>query len=277
MIRWTRDVSWSKLRLALECPKKLGYAITKTPTDKGITYWSVLGTTVQYVFELYYNMGVFKHEAKRGEDTFIEITKRVLISPWMDRQGLSYPPTKVKEDFENEVKRHVMGGRKLMSDLGLLDKPIRSEVRFFGKLRDMPAGGKIDFLYELPKNYVRILDGKATTKMNADPGQIKFYGLLALSRGLTAVDSGLLYWDKGFQSIDTTPKALKEFLDGPVEQGLKIFRRLENGVESLPALPEPTKCMKCEYKRACPEAAVEKDIRQMGEQEIQMGFGDARG
>ena len=69
MLTFYKPISWSKFKLAINCPRALQFDLEYTPRKPAVTYWQAVGLVVQRTFELYYSRGIYKNPNGRNEDT----------------------------------------------------------------------------------------------------------------------------------------------------------------------------------------------------------------
>lgn len=253
---WRKPVSWSKFKTGLDCPMKLGFELSKTPSSVSRpTFYADLGTIVQKVFEEYFNQGV---NLKNGGDQVrvVEaVTNKVFNSVWYNQIKTSFPYGKSEDDLKSEVLRLVQNGFEQFKSLGLIKRVIRSEVKWSSVFRNMRMFGMIDFVIE-DGNAVKIYDGKGHAQKNADPNQLLYYGLMVVASGRKLKHTGFFYWKHDFEEVDASPEALKVFVDGEFERGRELFYKLQQGTEDLPATPSEKVCNYCQWNRTCKYSAV---------------------
>lgn len=256
---WRSPVSWSKFKLALDCPAKLGHELEKKPAFvTRPTYWADLGIIVQYVFEMYFNQGINLKPGGDKESVIEKITERVLQSPKFKDLTTTFQYGKGEDDLKNEIRVLVKNGFALLKEMKILEVPVRSEVKWSSAFRNMRMFGMMDFVIENPCN-IRIYDGKGNGKKDADERQLLYYGLMAVSSGRKLVHSGFLYWKHDFEEVDVSPARLKEFVDGDFERGRLIFHELQTGVDSLPTTPSDSSCKWCNWNKTCPDSALKQE------------------
>lgn len=256
MTVWQYGVSWSKLKLALECPQQLIYTIDKVPYGEAKpNYYMSLGIVVQKVFELYFNQGINLKVGGISQEVIFKCAMRVLDSKWMKDLGVTYVPGKDEEALRAEVVAHVMGGYLQFEKIKLLNKKVRSEVDWGATFRNLRLFGKMDFVYDSNPTSVYIFDGKGHKEKNADPRQLLFYALVAHASGKEVRGGGFLYWQHDFEKVDLSFPRIQEFIEGDFSKGSQYFHLLKTGVEVLPAQPESSKCWMCNWNRVCKSSA----------------------
>lgn len=255
MTIWDKPVSWSKLKLALECPRSLQFAVDKVPaTDAGPNYYQQLGTWVQYCFEQYFNQDINLNPKGRSLDVMERVVSRVLMSSrWKRAQDeTTYPYEKTQTMLEAEILRQAKQGFLLFKTTGLLERKIRSEVKYAAVFRGMRMFCMIDFLIGEGQEF-EVYDGKGHAKEDADPRQILYYALALIASGRHVRRAGLIYWNFGLTEVNVSPEAMRQFIDGDLVRGRAVMDSIKHGTaEELEAKPEPAKCGKCGWKSRCP-------------------------
>lgn len=273
MTIWTHSVSWSKFKLALDCPRSLQYTIDKKPFLSSRTnYYQQLGTLVQLVFEHYFNQGVNLKAAGRTEAVMAKVTDRVLASNHYKAMQIDYPAGKSEEGLQEEIKRMVLIGFRQMQQTAVLPKKVASEQKWNSVFRGHRMFGMIDFDVHYGQNHCGLFDGKGHAQKNADVRQLLYYGLAKAASGVTLGLSGFFYWQHDFVEVDLSPPALKEFADGEFVEGKKIFDMLKVGVAELPAKPSSKQCYSCNWKALCPDSKYKKEyVDTTDESEVSLG------
>jgi len=250
--RWTKSVSWNRVKTARECPKKLEFMIQRTPTRMLPNYYSNMGHIVQKVFELYYNREYHLHSQGQNVEVVRKIAVKVMQSDWFKDLNTIYQDNDFLQ-MQGSVLQQVSNGYHLLQQVGLGKELVRSEVDVYRLFRGLKLTGRLDFLHEIDYQRVAIYDGKGNKRPDADPGQLKFYALL-LSETKKVEKAGLIYWRSGIEYVDVSPNALWEFVNVEIKPTLELFHELKVGVKQLNALPDPLKCGRCAWKNVCPEA-----------------------
>lgn len=251
MTVWRYGISWSKFKMASECPHQLLQAVKKTPYGEARpNYYMNLGTVVQKVFELYFNQGINLKEGGRTQEVLFKCAQKVVNSKWVAELGITYPPGKDEESLRSEVVAHVMGGFLQFQELGLLDKRLRAEVDWGSTFRNLRLFGRMDFVYDTPEG-VYIYDGKGHKEKTADERQLIFYSLVANASGKKVLGAGFLYWQLGFVSVDVSLPKIQAFIESDFNEASEYFHMLKTGVEFLPAKPESNRCWLCNWCRVC--------------------------
>ncbi len=82
MTVWRHNISWSKVKAALDCPYRLQLIIDKVPaTDVGVNYYQELGKIVQYAFEMFFNQKInLKGPEARTEAVIGRVADKVIGS-----------------------------------------------------------------------------------------------------------------------------------------------------------------------------------------------------
>lgn len=260
MTIWSYSISWSKLRLALDCPRQLQHTIDKKKHGYGSqSYWALMGTLVQKVYELYFNQQVNLREKGRDDATIAKVADRVIDAVMKTNPEVSYRPDQTEEGLINEAKAQVISGIQFLKDAGILTKRVRSEVKLNGTFRGFRMFAMVDFLVEDERNGDEIYDGKGYAQENADPRQVVYYALNRASSGRKLAKAGLIYWKHGFREVDVSPKALREFIDGDIASVRPLLEELKKGVTGLlPTKPSPTTCGHCNWRDTCEDSLKKK-------------------
>ncbi len=274
MTTWRYSVSWSKFKLALLCPLQLQYTIDKKPHGRSdINYYMVLGKLVQLAFELYFNQKINLKDGGRSPKTIEKLADKLLSSNWIASQNVTYPTGKTEDDLKTQARDQIIKGFAIMERLKLTHYPVRSEVKWNAVFRGFRMFCMIDFLREGRKG-CWVFDGKGHSRMNADPMQVVYYALAVAAAGRDVAGGGLIYWQHDtYVPVDVSPKALRDFIDGPFAEGRAIFEELKDGVQTLPAKPSRSTCGDCSWKNNCPVSAVKLPPMQEGLPET-LGFGE---
>lgn len=260
MTVWDKPISWSKLKMAIDCPKQLGLEIDKVPrSDIGPNYWMELGKWVQKCFELYFNQRVNLNPNGRSDAVINRVVDKVFASPSFTSCDISYPADKDLEILKKEIREQVLAGVELFRKDDLLHLPFDSEVKWRGTFRGMRTFAMIDFLGTEPKGLI-VLDGKGHSKENADPNQVLYYVLTLASSGKNVTRAGLMYWRFATNWLDVSPAAIKAFVDGPFAEARPTLDRLRTGASDLPARPSKEKCGYCSWKRSCVDSAYKPPL-----------------
>lgn len=254
MAVWNKPVSWSKFRLALECPRQLQYTIDNTPVSVIQRGWYAgMGTAVQKVFELFYNRGLWEKPVTRTPAILKEVARRVLLAGAYD-EGIIYDDTLSKEKLEQEVYSQVESGRQVLEGAGLLGVGLTSEKGWGATFRSLRLFGMVDFLRFRADGSMSLYDGKGSQRKNADPRQILYYALILLASGKRVADAAIVYWKHGIEYVDVSPGAIQEFVENDFIRGEEVFQKLKAGVAELPAVPNKKNCGWCSWRRSCPES-----------------------
>jgi len=254
MTVWNKPVSWSKFKLALDCPRQLQYTIDKHPvSDTRPNFYAEAGTITQFVFEQIFNQGINMRPGGETLSVFERATEKILKSSWYLNRQITYPYGKTEEDLFTDVRNGVRKGWEIFKDLKLLNRPIRSEVKWMSTFRNMRVFALIDFVLESQRG-IAIYDGKGHAKKDADERQLLYYALTVQSSNKPVSGGGFLYWKHGFEKVDISPEAVKEFVDGPFIEGQAIMRQLMGGIATdLPTKPGKS-CHFCSWKNVCPDS-----------------------
>jgi hypothetical protein len=255
---WIHSVSWSKFKLALDCPRQLQHTIDRKPHGRGPSgFYQEAGSLTQLVFELYFNQQVNLKPGGRTEATQKRVIERVLNAPSTLQRPVSLPHNLTREDLNNRVRDQATRGFELMGKIKMLDLPVRCEVKWNAVFRGFRIFNMLDFLREGRSGHW-ILDGKGHTNPDADERQILYQALGVAASGHNIAGAGLLYWYHGFKPVDTSPKALKEVADTTLEEARPTFELLKKGThQPLEARPSPKRCGQCNWRETC-EASVAK-------------------
>lgn len=255
MTLWTHAVSWSKAKLALDCPRALQHTIDKKPHPiTGTNYYRNLGTAVQFVFEQYFNQKVNLRPGGTEDEIILKVTDKIIKSKWYQALDTDLHPNRTQQEFDDTVRKMTLNGLKAFRDLGVLTKPLRSEHKWISTFAGHRIFVQIDFTYTHSNRGI-LFDGKGHGRKDADPRQITYCALAMAASGIHLDQpSGLIYWqhDPAFESVDVSPKALKQFVDGEFQEIKATFNLLKKGThDPLPAKPESKKCNWCPWKDTC--------------------------
>jgi len=258
MTTWNYPISWSKLKAALECELQLQYLVEKrVPSDTGPNYYRNLGSLVQFTFEQYFNQGINRTEKGRRPETMVKVTEKILASKYFGALETTYPNSKNEETLKQECREQTRKGHEEMGRTGLLDKPVKSEVKWRAVFRGLRIFALMDFTYE-GKEGTYVYDGKGHAKENADPRQLVYYALAIAASGKKVAGGGFYYWQHGYREVDLSPKAIKEFIDGDLSSARKVFERLRTGTDEFIANPSPQNCNWCGWKSSCPSSLYKR-------------------
>jgi len=255
---WRHSISWSKFKLALNCPLELQKTIDGIPPDhEKPNYYMKLGILVQKVFEEYFNQGVNLMSGGRDPKVLQRVVDRTLESSFYTDMEVTYPNDLNEEDLIEDMRYQVRNGLEIFGTMKLATKVIKSEVKWNAVFRGFRMFAMMDFYLAVPGG-VAVYDGKGHKEKNADPGQILYYALALTASDRKVVDAGLIYWRHGFEPVDVSPAALRVFIDEKVEKVKPIFDQLKGGVESLPATPSKDACKWCAWRYSCLESAYRR-------------------
>lgn len=259
MTTWSKSVSWSKFKMALDCPLQVQYLIEKKRGAPRVSsYHQMLGKLVQKAYELY-----FEHRMNlmpKGQDPEIPVrlVERVVQSGWMEkeREPLVLPDGVTKAQLVDEAKVLARSGFVGVKQSGMLDHRVRSELQVATTWQGFRMFGMHDFVVE--KDGYFLFDGKGNRETDAEPMQLLYYGLQLHSTGKPVRGGGFIYWRHGYQPVDLSPAKLKEFVEGPFQKGRKVFDLLRVGVEKLEATPSAKACFRCSYRNTCDESVYRR-------------------
>jgi len=255
---WRHSISWSKFKLALECPLALQKTIDGEPPDhERPNYYRSLGTLVQKVFEEYFNQGVNLVPGGNNPKVLQRVVDRVLESSFYKDLNVTYPSDHDEADLIEEIRYQVRNGFEIFNTMKIVKKDIKSEVKWSAVFRGFRMFAMMDFYMALPGG-VGVYDGKGHKEKNADPDQVRYYALALTASGRKVVEAGLIYWRHGFVPVDVSLPALRVFIDEKVEVAKPIFDQLKAGVESLPATPSKSVCKYCAWRYSCLESAYRR-------------------
>jgi hypothetical protein len=258
MTTWKWPVSWSKMKAALTCPLQLQYAIDKKPTtNEWPNYWRELGITTQKTWELYFNNRFNTDPKGRRPEVPLKILDRILVGKDHLQKQIRYPEEKSPDTFRNEARAHIERGFAEFEEMGAIQREVSSEEKFRPVFRGVRLYLQTDFRWTTPRG-VTIVDGKGNKRKDADPAQLLMTALGLQAMGMTVTEMGFLYWQHGYEEVDVSAPALKEFADGPFAGALDTFRHLRGGIAELPAKPADRSCFLCPYREACPASLHRK-------------------
>lgn len=261
MLKWTKALSWSKVKMLLSCPKKLQFTLEeKFAESQGPSYYRHLGTIAQYILEMYFNQKINTKKLGDSEEVIQKVITKVLKSPLVAALGTTYPAGKTELDLHLAVRKHVTMGTEMMRARNILTKDIVSEVKDVGILRGTRAYMQVDFIVADHRE-ATILDGKGTIAANADERQLKMYAAIMMSKGILVKDAAFLYWGLGeYKQVDVSPAAVKKFLDEDWAEALRLALPLQAGVDTLEAKPSKDECWQCDWKKSCPDSLYKPPV-----------------
>lgn len=244
--------------MALTCQAQLGKAINKEPASHYTSnYWRELGKVTQKIFELYFNQQINLKAGGQEKEITDKVIQKIISSPVFTARQITYPMGKTEEDLKKDIIRQATNGFQYMKDMGLMNRPIRSEVKWMGTHNGFRLFGMLDFDCESSKG-VSLFDGKGTKEPNSDPRQILHYALTVHAAGKKIDQAGFIYWDHGYKEVDVSPKALKAYIDGPIAEVRPIFKKLEVGTEDLPTNPSKKNCNWCNWRHTCVDSVSKR-------------------
>lgn len=252
MITWKKPLSWSKFKLALDCPKALEFVLSQTPpSEVRPTYWMALGIEVQYIFEAYFNQGVYLRN--QNPDVIQKIVERSLATDRIERMEVTYPYGQGIDKLQQRIREDSATGFTAVQKAGLLDGTmVKSEQKFRSKFKGLRVFAWADFLKYTGKNTVEIWDGKNNKDKNADPRQLLWYAMVIMSTGMNVSGGGFIYYKHGEAvPVDLGVNAVMNFIRTDFQRGRKVFDDLQEGVTALPAQPDKKICRRCDWKRSC--------------------------
>lgn len=251
MITWRKPVSWSKFRMALDCPKALELALAGTPaSDPGVSYYSVLGQAVQKVYEVYFNQRVNLRSTK--PETISKIAQRVIESDWFEDLDKTYPFSVSEETLITRIHEDSLSGFDAMDHAGILDKVVTSEVPVRSSYQNLRVFAWADFLTNWPNKDIELWDGKNNKKKNADPRQLYWYAMVLMSKGHNIKKGGFIYTKFGESvTVDLSPPRIMEFINTDFQRGRKYFDQLQDGITAFAANPSKDNCRWCPWRRSC--------------------------
>lgn len=260
MTVWRHSISWSKFKLALECPLALQNTIDKKPPDhEKPNFYMVKGNVVQKVFEVYFNQGVNLLPGGDSQKVIQRVMDRVLRSMYYKELNITYPRGKSEEDLVEDCRYQVGNGLEIFRTRKLLHKPMKSEIKWNSVFRGFRMFAMMDFKVALESG-VGIYDGKGHVKKNANPDQLLYYALALIASGRKVVEAGLIYWNHGYEPVDVTPKAIREFVGEKLDKVSPIFKQLKAGVEILPATPSEEACAYCPWSEFSCEFSAKRKL-----------------
>lgn len=270
MTVWAKPVAWSKFVLGLKCPRQLQNTLDKVPHgfSKDSNYYAVVGILVQEVFELYFNRQLNLVDGGQEVKVVRNIARKVMGArikgntfhePKRLPYEITYPANKDAETLWESVMFQVEHGFGVMKDMKLLDKKVRSEVKWSSTFRGFRMFCMIDFIVE-GRNGHSVYDGKGSARKNADPRQVLYYALAVNASGHQLGKGGLIYWQHDFDEVDISPAALKEFIDGDFKRGRALFEQLKVGVNTpMETTPSKDACKYCNWRLTCADSVMKPD------------------
>lgn len=254
--KWKHPISWSNYKTLRTCPWKFELHIRKVPfVVQSPTYYAVLGSTVQRVFELFFLDESHRiHPDSHWRNLRLLIMK-VLKSSWFRKMELTYPSNKDFKIFVTEVGeivKHSIEKWNEKYELWTL-LSVKPEVDLRCNYLDIRLRGIVDFVIETNTNKILVYDGKVNKRKNADPEQLLFYAMLLKFKGFTADHIAFFYWRHGIEEIeDFSPQSIEDFRTQRFDPWLPLFRALGTvGVTGLPAKPSADTCRFCDFRYVC--------------------------
>jgi hypothetical protein len=237
-----------------------------------MSYHAHLGTLVQKVFELYFNQQVNLRAGGRKPHV-IQAAADKILPAYYTQTEINYPWDKNEEDLTKDVRDQLRTGFQTLADIGVLTRRVRSEVKLTGVFRGFRMFGLVDFLAETAEGDM-IFDGKGHQEKTADPRQIVYYALNRAAAGNKVIQAGLIYWRHGFEPVDTSPAAIRHFVETDFTQARPIFELLKHGTNTeLETKPDPKTCKYCPWSRVCQDSYYRaKEVTDMPTGEV--GFGE---
>lgn len=275
MTSWRKAISWSKFELALKCPLRLQKVIDKagqyhsTPNEAAFK-----GKLVQRCFELYFNQELNLRAKGQDPEVLQKIMSKVLANGWFEKEPLHLKESSSVEEVLEQTRKQLASAYDVCNSAGLLNKVVRSEVKWMSVFQGHRLFGMLDFVVgDGPE--VELWDGKGYKEKNADPNQLLYYALAMHASGKRVVRGGFLYWMHGPEDVDLSTKELHKFVSDDFAKGMKVFTLLHRGVEKLEATPSEESCRFCPWKSTCEHSFFFKgELSVYGEQEVSFGETD---
>lgn len=251
---YTKAVSWSKVSLAYQCPRRLQKVVDKDGfVEQSLSREAKLGIIVQKCYELYFNGGFNLKPRGDRPEVVVNILNKVLQSP----QAIEYH---IVDDapFKDLATDMVTQGYASLKQTNLLPNRVQSEYKLISSFQHIPLYGMVDFYLETPEG-IYIYDGKGYKEENADPRQLLFYALGIVGQGKRIAGGGFIYWKQGYRPVDMSPSALYNFSHFEFSGPKEIILQLRKGVSSLPATPSSKSCCYCPWKKVCEDSYYYKE------------------
>lgn len=255
-VKWTHPISWSNYRTLVSCPYRFELYLRKVPFIKqSPTYFAVLGTIVQRVFELFFLQSCHTRHKSEHWNNARAIMKDLLKSQWFKKLKLTYPNNKDLKIFVTEAGGIVKKSLEVWNDThDLSTLRIQSEVDLRVNYRNLRMRGIVDFIIRTEDSKLLMYDGKVNMRTNADPEQLLFYAFLMLMGGEAPQQIAFFYWRHGIKVIeDFDSGTIDTFRESRIDPLLPLFTELTTtGVQNLPAIPSSNNCKYCDYNAKCP-------------------------
>lgn len=275
MLIFRKSVSWSKFKMALDCPLALQKTLEK---QRYVISWpneaQIKGKIIQKVWELYFNNKMNLHPKGRSVEVVMKVLDRVLASPWLVSEKLVLKNNSTDESFKADLQRVLAKAYEVVAQMKLLQYEVRSEVKLASVFMGFRMFGMLDFLVEV-KDGVMLFDGKGHAEENADERQLLYYALALHAAQKRVLGGGFIYWQHKYRPLDLSPLRLKQFVDDEFAKGRRVFEQLKVGVLELPANPSSENCFFCNWKRTCDSSVYKKqDVEVLPEGVTKTSLGD---
>lgn len=250
-----KGISWTLFKRALECHTKVEFHRRDMPQRNSVwpTYYADTGSTVQRVFELYFNQGVNLRPGGAHPDKIISVGEQVLAQ---DPQTLNllaattFPSGKNRADLMALIRGDIKNGVHALHAGGLLAKRVKSEVGLGGDLAGYRIFGQHDFIVDNGDGTVDVWDGKSMSQKNADKNQLRFY---VKTIDIPVRRAGFLYWRQGEAvEIDISEGAMQATLMKQWAEAVPVWEKLKVGILHLePTAKDSNTCFRCAWQDVC--------------------------
>lgn len=193
-------LSWSAIKQIEACPQQFlwsrgwpgidlgnGMGKAKTKPKESSEHSQFMGDVIQGVLEVFYNESLWKDPSTLTSklDALID----TMYDKYLSRHKIDWAESPSQFEMLTVIRDGVFGFLQTFKAHKLVGPYAKSEVGLYPMLRDIPLGGRLDFVLVLPDKSILILDGKngkrykdkktgELTKTFDDPDQLRWYALL---------------------------------------------------------------------------------------------------
>lgn len=244
------EITYSKYKTYLNCPRLYYKEATREEYPMEISsYFSLYGKLIESFFKIYTN-DFSKNNIRLSND----LIRRTLQNNWeriLENDYICWTDpwaTQSQDEIFEEVYDDVLKNLEAFN----FWKDARAEVTINIQLKNKDIlTGRLDFLYNSPRNTVEIIDGKGTKKpdKNVDVEQLYFYALLYYLRYKKLPDKmGFLFYRfHSIKYIDFTIEDIKDFKNKLV----LVKNCILNDKDFIPKVKISKHCKWCNYHLIC--------------------------
>ena len=238
---------------------KWKYIDHKKPDTVDDSYFAIAGTTIQKVFEYFFNDKLYekfdnaKDLKKYMFDLTAEVYEEELAKPgvYIKWEGRGYGSSHTKESRLKDIRSMLDPAYKVIKEHNLLGPQTESEKELSHYITpDLKIAGRADFLVETKEGYI-LLDGKATEKedkeINVD--QLYLYAwMVKETTGFLPVKMGFWKWRFSYILwVDINLDYLEQVKNKITTMSEKII------AGDYKVNPSPSHCKYCRYAPSCTE------------------------